>query len=144
MGLAGTNSLSATWLLETAVPAAPSNLAIVPNTGTSPGVTDTGAVTLTGNLGGTGETVDVYDVTTGTDLGQASVTGTSFSFPLNLLAGTTKLSVTATDVAGNVSPSAAFTIFVDETAPTVHEGFHRRWRVAGQLEYRARRAGSQR
>jgi hypothetical protein len=118
-GNAGGNSLSTSWLLETTIPPAPSGLAITPNTGTAPGVTDTGTVTLTGSVSAPGMSVDVFDVTTRTNLGQAVVSGTTFSFPLNLLAGTTQLSVTATDAVGNVSPAAAFTVFVDETAPTV-------------------------
>ena len=60
-GNAGTNSLSTSWVMETTVPAAPSDLAISPNTGVSAGLTDTGIVTLTGSLAGTGFTVDVFD-----------------------------------------------------------------------------------
>ncbi len=118
-GNAGANSLETAWVMETTVPAAPSNLAITPNTGISPGLTDTGALTLTGSLAGRGFSVDVFDVTTNLDLGPAPVTGTSFSFPLNLPAGTTELALTAEDSAGNISAPADFTIFVDETAPTI-------------------------
>jgi hypothetical protein len=118
-GNVGTNSLSTTWVMETTVPAAPSDLAISPNTGTQPGVTNTGTLILTGSLPETGMTVDVFDASTNTNLGQATVSGTTFSMPLNLIAGTTTLNVTDEDAAGNVSPAATFTIFVDQTPPTV-------------------------
>ncbi len=118
-GNAGTNSLSISWVEDTSLPAAPSDLAISPNTGVSTGLTDTGAVTLTGSLGATGLTVDVFDATTDTDLGPATVDGTSFSLALNLPAGATELEVTAADAAGNASPAATFNVFVDHTTPTV-------------------------
>jgi len=118
-GNAGTNSLSTSWVMDTAVPAAPTDLAISPNTGVSPGLTDTGAVTLTGSLGATGLTVDVFDATTDTNLGAATVSGTSFSMALNLGAGTNQLLVTAEDAAGNISPASTFNAFIDLTAPEV-------------------------
>jgi hypothetical protein len=118
-GNAGANSLSTSWVEDTSLPAAPSDLAIAPNTGISTGLTDTGAVTLTGTLGATGLTVDVFDATTDTDLGAAAVNGLSFSLALDLPAGATELEVTAEDAAGNTSPAAIFNVFVDETSPTV-------------------------
>ena len=88
----------------TTAPAAPTDLAISPNTGVSAGLTDTGSVTLTGTLPEPGLSVDVMDGNT--DLGYANVTGTTFSIALNLPAGANNSSVTATDAAGNVSPAA--------------------------------------
>ena len=104
-------------MLVTTPPAAPTDLAISPNTGATPGLTDTGLVTLTGTLSESGLAVDVMDGNT--DLGFAIVTGTSFSIALNLPAGANQLEVTATDAAGNVSPSATFNAFIDETPPEI-------------------------
>ncbi len=42
-GNAGTNSLATSWVMKTSTPAAPTNLAISPNTGVTPGLTDTGS-----------------------------------------------------------------------------------------------------
>ena len=111
-GNTGTGSASATWTLITTAPSAPTDLTISPNTGVSPGLTDTGSVTLTGSLPETGLSVDVMDGNT--DLGYANVTGTSFSIALTLPAGSNDLSVTAIDAAGNVSPAATFDVLVDE------------------------------
>ena len=116
-GNTGTGSASDTWVLLTTPPAAPTDLAISPNTGATPGLTDTGAVTLTGTLSESGLTVDVMDGTT--DLGFATVTGTTFSIALNLPAGANQLEVTADDATGNVSPSASFNVFVDESLLTI-------------------------
>ena len=116
-GNTGTGSASDTWVLVTTPPAAPTDLAISPNTGATPGLTDTGAVTLTGTLSESGLAVDVMDGTT--DLGFATVTGTSFSIALNLPAGANQLEVTADDAAGNASPSASFNVFVDESLLTI-------------------------
>ena len=111
-GNTGTGNASATWTLITTAPTAPTDLAISPNAGTTPGLTDTGSVTLTGTLPETGLSVDVMDGNT--NLGYANVTGTSFSIALTLPAGANDLSVTATDAAGNVSPTATFSVLVDE------------------------------
>ena len=92
-GNTGTGSASATWTLITTAPTAPTDLAISPSTGVSPGLTDTGSVTLTGTLPETGLSVDVMDGNT--DLGYANVTGTTFSIALDLPVGANDLSVTA-------------------------------------------------
>ena len=113
-GNTGSGSLSTSWDLETMAPAAPTGLAISPNTGASPGLTDTGLVTLTGTLSESGLAVDVMDGNT--DLGFATVTGTSFSIALDLPAGANPLEVTADDAAGNVSPSTTFNVFVEQTS----------------------------
>ena len=117
-GNAGVGSLSTSWVVSSNAPASPTNLAISPNTGVSPGLTDTGSVTLTGSLAATGLAVDVFDATANVDLGAATVTGTTFSLALSLAAGTHQLRVTATDLAGNVSSPALFTVVVDQTPPT--------------------------
>ena len=117
-GNAGVGSLSTSWVVSSNAPASPTNLAISPNTGVSPGLTDTGSVTLTGSLAATGLAVDVFDATANVDLGAATVTGTTFSLALSLVAGTHQLRVMATDLAGNVSSPALFTVVVDQTPPT--------------------------
>ncbi len=91
------------------------NLAISPNTGISTGLTDTGAVTITGTPSAAAETVNIYDTTTNQDLGFATVTGTSFSLPINLAEGTHALRVRAT-LDGSIA-DASFTVTVDLTAP---------------------------
>jgi hypothetical protein len=106
-----------TTLVAATLPAAPSNLAITPNSGNQPGFTNTGTVTLTGSLNEANLAVDVYDAKVGADLGAAIVNGTSFSLPLNLSAGIHQLKVTATDAENNPSAPGLFTINVDETPP---------------------------
>ncbi len=116
-GNTGSGSLSDTWVLQTSGPTAPTNLAISPNTGITPGLTNTGLVSLTGSLGEPDLTVKVMEGNT--NLGFATVSGTSFSIALNLPAGANQLEVTAMDAAGNVSPSSTLNAFVDETRPTI-------------------------
>ena len=105
----------------TTPPAAPTSLAITPNTGKTAGFTNTGAVTLTGSLNEPNLSVDVYDATAGVDLGAATVNGTGFSLPLNLSAGMHQLEVTATDLAGNTSPAGSFTVNVITTHRRPHQ-----------------------
>ncbi len=116
-GNTGTGSASQAWTLDTAAPAAPTDLAISPSTGVSTGVTDTGSVTLTGTLPETGLSVEVMDGNN--DVGYANVDGTTFSIALTLPAGVNDLSVTAIDAAGNVSPAASLSVLVDESPLTI-------------------------
>ncbi len=99
---------------------AATNLAINPDTGisTSDGVTDTGTVTLTGSLSTTGLTVDVFDTTTNQDLGDATVSGTSFSMALNLAEGSHALRVRS--ILSGSYADAFFTVLVDLTKPSSH------------------------
>ncbi len=92
------------------------NLAISPNTGNSSGLTDTGAVTFTGKLSAAGMTVDVFDTSTNTDLGNATVTGTSFSLALNLAQGSHILRARA--MLNGTYADAFFSVLVDTTPPT--------------------------
>ena len=101
----------------TSAPAAPTDLAISPSTASSPELSDTGLVTLTGTLPEPGLSVDVMDGTT--NLGYANVTGTTFSLALDLANGANPLDVTADDGAGNVSPAATLNVFVNETPPQI-------------------------
>ena len=93
-------------------------LVISPNTGISAGITDTGAVTFTGKLSATGMTVDVFDTTTNQDLGNAIVTGTTFSLALNLAEGSHVLRARA--MLNGTMADAYFTVLVDLTKPTSH------------------------
>jgi uncharacterized repeat protein (TIGR01451 family) len=114
-----TNTPSVSTLVTVLQPASPpTNLAISPNTGISAGLTDTGAVTFTGTLGQTGETVDVFDTSTNTDLGGATVIGTSFSLALNLAEGSHMLRARAS-LAGTTA-DGFFSVLVDLTPPTSH------------------------
>ena len=79
----------------------------------SAGLTDTGAVTFTGNLSAAGMTVDVFDTTTNKDLGDATVTGTSFSLALNLAEGSHVLRARA--MLNGTYADAFFTVLVDLT-----------------------------
>jgi hypothetical protein len=119
-GNAGTNSLSTSWVIDTMPPTAPSNLAISPDNGVSAadGLTNTGAVTLSGAVSAAAVSVDVFNLTTNTDLGNATISGGSFAILLNLVAGANELRVTDTDAAQNVSVPAFFNAFIDETPPT--------------------------
>ena len=90
------------------LPAAPTNLAITPDTGVSStdGLTDTGSITVSGSLAEGGLFVDVYDATTSTDLGKTAVSGTTFDIPLALAEGTHQLLLRASDGLGETSAQA--------------------------------------
>jgi len=121
-GNSGTGSASVSWDLITSGPAAPTGLAISPNTGVSSsteGITNVQDVTLTGSLSEPGLVVDVSD--NGVDLGDASVTGTTFSEPVTLQAGTNNISVYAVDAAANVSPTTDFTAVYDDSPPVLSQ-----------------------
>ena len=98
----------------------PTNLAISPDTGDSSGdgVTDTGAVTFTGDLSSPGMTVSVFDAKTGRAYGDATVTGTTFRLALDLAEGVHVLDATAT--LGGTSALGSLTVRVDLTPPTSH------------------------
>ncbi|MGZ5529065.1 MAG: Ig-like domain-containing protein [Limisphaerales bacterium] len=81
-------------------------------------ITSDGHVTLTGTVSDNNAVagVEIFDGTT--DLGAATISGTTWSFAYNLGAGTHALDAVATDVAGNTTITAAQpTIIVDQTAP---------------------------
>jgi hypothetical protein len=121
-GNAGAGLTTVNFVVDTTPPAAPANLAITPDTGisASDGLTGTTAVTLTGTLAAAGLTVDVFDITTNTDFGQAAVVDTQFSLALDLgVVGHHTIRATATDAAGNRSVGSLLDVFVDNVAPTV-------------------------
>ncbi len=111
--LAAAETTATLTVNQTASPA--TNLAISPNSGISAGITDTGAVTFTGSLPAAGMTVDVFDTTTNKDLGNATVSGTSFSLALNLAEGDHILR--ARDSLNGTTADAFVTVLVDLTAP---------------------------
>jgi hypothetical protein len=109
-----------TTLVNPSVPTPPAGLAIAPDTGSDPGdrITDTGAVVLSGTLNLPNLSVDVFDTTTATDLGAATVTGTAFSTAtLNLGEGPHHLRVRASDGLGDTA-DAFIDVLVDLTPPT--------------------------
>ena len=120
-GNAGIGSVSESWQMITTAPASPTNLVISPDLGlsASDGLTSINSLTLTGTVGTTNLTVRIFDDTTGSDLGTASVIETNFSAGLTFSApGQHHLRVTATDVAANVSPATFFDVFLDFVAPS--------------------------
>jgi hypothetical protein len=120
-GNAGIGSASESWVMDTTAPAAPANLAISPDRGVSAtdGLSNTNAPLFSGTLGETNLTVRLLDVTGGSDLGTALVTGTSFSKRLEFIGGGThRIRARATDNAGNVS-DAFFNIFIDLEKPEI-------------------------
>ena len=105
-------------VLAAATPA--TKLAISPDAGISStdGVTDTSIVTLGGTLSPSGMTVDVYDTSTSSDLGNATVSGTGFSKALNLAEGSHILRVR--DSLNGTTADAFFDVLVDRTSPSSH------------------------
>src|SRR5262249_53978967 len=102
-------------------PQIPMNLAIAPDTGSSnnDGITNAGNVTITGTLAENNLSVRLYDVTTQTDLGDAVVTGMTFSATLNLSEGPHRLQARAIDQARNVSDRSYLDVVVDQSAPAL-------------------------
>jgi hypothetical protein len=120
-GNSGAGSTNETWQMILETPAAPTNLAITPDTGVfaDDGLTATNTIVLSGAVATTNLAVRVWDQTSGTDLGSAVVNGTAFTKSLNFIAqGQHQLKLTAVDVAGNVSVPAFFNVFLDTTPPT--------------------------
>jgi len=121
-GNTGSGSASETWVMDTTKPARPLNLAIVPDRGISAtdGLSNTNGPTLTGAIGESNLTVRIIDVTRGTDFGEATVTGTTFSRALELAgSGLHRMRVYAVDAAANTSLDSFFDVFVDEQAPVL-------------------------
>src|SRR6185369_14383366 len=73
---------------------------------------------MSGSVGASNLTVRVFDQTTATDLGAATVNGTSFNDTLNFtILGHHQLKFTAVDLAGNVSVPTYFDLFLDIVPP---------------------------
>ena len=123
-GNVGSGEASASWIMETTPPDAPTNVALTPDRGASDsdGVTNTEQVSITGSVDAPGLNVRVYDDTTGHEIGFAPADGLTFSVPVDLGAvGNHVLWVNAVDAAGNVSDNAVLDAFIDETPPTVEQ-----------------------
>ena len=123
-GNVGSGEASASWIMETTPPDAPTNVALTPDRGASDsdGVTNTEQVSITGSVDAPGLNVRVYDDTTGHEIGFAPADGLTFSVPVDLGAvGNHVLWVNAVDAAGNVSGNAVLNAFIDETPPTVEQ-----------------------
>ncbi len=121
-GNAGVGTASRSWVMDTTVPEAPANLAIVPDTGASAtdGLCNTNNLVFQGSVRETNLSVRLLDVTTGADLGEAIVTGTNFTRSLQFTdGGGHRIRVRAIDNAANVSAESVFDIFVDLSRPTV-------------------------
>lgn len=116
----GHTSADTSTLVVGLAPSPATNLAISPDTGssTTDGVSDTGAIVLSGTVGQYATTIEVYDTTTNVDLGAATISGSSFSTPtLNLAEGTHHLRVRSSNNTGLVA-DAFFDVLVDATPPT--------------------------
>ena len=116
----GTQLVDADFGVQTdALPVA-SNIRISPDTGllNYDEITASNSLLLTGDLPGTGLTVSVYCLTTSTDLGSATVTGTTFEIAVNLSAGSHQIRVRTTAANGLYS-DVEVAIRIDQTSPTV-------------------------
>ncbi len=102
-------------------PAAPTGLVISPDTGASStdGITDTGTLTLSGELGGAGLSVEVFDETLNVRLSDATVNGTSFTDAISLAAGTHDIRVIAVNEYGQQSAPTDLVVQVILTPPAV-------------------------
>ena len=115
-------STAATVIVDTTAPAAVTALAVSNNNGSTPVTIPNGGVTndntpLLSGSGEVGARISVYEGTT--LLGTATV-GSNGQWSLispTLASGPHTLTVTATDAAGNVSPSVNATLTIDTTAP---------------------------
>ena len=119
-GNIGAGSTNESWTLILTTPPTPTNLVMIPDSGISStdGLTDTNTVTLTGTVGVPNLTVRVFDQTTSSDLGTATVTGTNFSDTLSFtITGHHQLKLTSIDVAGNISVPVFFDLFLDIVPP---------------------------
>src|SRR5208337_1614812 len=116
---------SVSWVLDLTVPAAPSNLAISPDEGPNPigstpsELTNSQTVTFSGMVDANTVEVRLQDLTTSTYLGDAFLTGQSFSRTLSLPPGLNELSAQAFDLAANGSPASTYFVFVDVAPPAI-------------------------
>jgi uncharacterized delta-60 repeat protein len=122
-GNAGTGNQSETWLMDTIAPTTPTNIVVSGSTPAAAGQFRTNSTnpTISGELGETGLQVLFYDKTTGNNLGQATVTGKTFTgtvaFPTN---GTQDLEIRVQDAAGNTT-NTPLSLFADTIKPAITE-----------------------
>ena len=121
-GNAASNSLSQTWELDLTAPAAPTDVTISPSLETSgTGNANTTKMVVAGTIAEEGLTVSLRDLTANSDLGEATITGTTFEKAITLESpGNREIEITLTDAAGNATTSEIST-FADLSQPTVTE-----------------------
>jgi hypothetical protein len=136
-GNAGTGTQSETWVMDTTAPNIPSNITVTPTLSLTSLQTasanlvilnefgqirvNSTALTVTGDLGETGLRVSFIDKTTSQTLGQATVTGTSFSGNIQLPSpGNKDIDVRVQDTAGNITITT-LNLFADVIKPAITE-----------------------
>jgi len=120
-GNPASGSVSETWLMDTAEPPPPTNLAFTPDLGASATDRRTSTPTLTffGQVAETNLAVRLYDLTTQTDLGEATITNSTFTHTVTFAAaGAHAIRARAIDPAGNVSADLFLELFLDLGAPS--------------------------
>ncbi len=116
---------SVSWVIDLSTPAAPTNLAISPDDGPDPSdndmseLTNSQIITFSGTVDANTVEVRLEDLTTSTSLGDAFLTGQSFSRALTLAPGLHELSAQAFDLAANGSSASTFYVFVDVAPPAI-------------------------
>jgi Ca2+-binding RTX toxin-like protein len=119
-GNAGTGTQSETWLMDSIAPTAPTNL-LVGGSNAIAGQFRTNSTnpTVNGELGETGLQVFFYDKVAGNNLGQATVTGKTFTGTVPLPAsGTQNLELRVQDAAGNTT-STPLNLFSNTVKPSI-------------------------
>ena len=122
-GLASPDGVS--WSLVLTAPAAPGRLAISPDLGPDPydggmsELTNSQTVTFSGAIDASTVEVRLEDVTTSTELGDAFLTGQTFSRTLHLPPGLNVLSAEAFDQAGNGSLISTYDVWVSIAPPAI-------------------------
>ena len=125
------------WTLDKTVPAAISNITISPDAGidTADLMTNTRNLTISGVLPEPGLSVVLFDKTNNTQLGQATVSDTTFSLETALAAaGRRAIEVQITDAAGNTA-SSTFNVFIDEAKPTITDLTTKLLRTTNAIEF---------
>ena len=120
-GNIGVGAVSESWTIDTVAPTPVTEIALSPDRGISNTdlVTNTQSLTVTGNLPEEGLAVFLLDKTSQRSLGQATVTGSTFSHEINFTAsGSRKLEIKVVDAAGNTN-STTFNLFLDLARPTI-------------------------
>jgi len=120
VGNPGLSVRTSAWTMDTANPDPASNVTIAPDTGVvGDGVTSQTSLVLSGQVGEDGLHVNIFDETSGVDLGPADVNGSIFSMPVNLATGGRRvMRITVSDDAGN-SAASTFEFTVDQSPPAV-------------------------
>jgi uncharacterized membrane protein len=123
-GNVGSGTLSTSWVMDTTPPAAATNVVVTPARSTGVGQWTTGStdVSVSGTLATTGLSVNLFDLTNNQSLGNAMVTGASFSIPIALATGNHQLQVATIDAAGNETDSDLLILVTPTTSTLVNNG----------------------